>query len=91
MDDFINVIKKDPLVQIKIKDILDEYNRLPKNYQSKIRYDTLIQNVILKGIIDLMGATMVDIEFKMKINRIKYLESRLLWLRNVILIKMTVI
>ena len=79
MDDFINVIKKDPLVQIKIKDILDEYNRLPKNYQSKIGYDTLIQNVILKGIIDLMGATMVGIEFKMKINRIKYSQSRLLW------------
>ena len=40
MNDFINVIKRDPRVQIKIKDILDKYNRLPYNYQSKIGYDT---------------------------------------------------
>ena len=36
MDDFINVIKKDLIVQIKIKDMLDKRNRLPYNYQSKI-------------------------------------------------------
>ena len=48
LDDFLNVIKRDPQVQIKIKEILDKYNRLPYNYQSKIGYDTLIQNVILK-------------------------------------------
>ena len=47
-DDFINVIKKDPKVQIKINDMLDGYNRLPYTYQSRIGYDTLIQNVILK-------------------------------------------
>ena len=47
MDDFINLIKKDPKVQIKIKEMLDKYNRLPTNYQPKIGYDTLIQNVIL--------------------------------------------
>ena len=36
MDDFINVIKRDPKVQIKIKDMSDKYNRLPYTYQSKI-------------------------------------------------------
>ena len=45
MDDFINVIKKDPQIQIKIKDNLDKNNRFPYNYQSIIGYDTLIQNV----------------------------------------------
>ena len=35
MEDFINVIKKYPKVQIKINDMLDRYNRLPYNYQSK--------------------------------------------------------
>ena len=77
MDDFINVIKRDPKVQIKIKDMSDKYNRLPYTYQSKIGYDTLIQNVILKEIINVMGTTIVDIgmELKMKISRIKYLES----------------
>ena len=36
MDDFIDVVKRDPQVQMKIKDILDKYNRLPYKYQSKI-------------------------------------------------------
>ena len=78
MEDFINVIRKDPKVRIKIKDTLDRYNRLPYNYQSRIGYDTLIQNVILKELINIMGGTIadLDIELKMKISRIKYLESR---------------
>ena len=47
MDAFINVNRKDPKVRIKINDLLERYNRLPPKYQSKIEYDTLIQNVIL--------------------------------------------
>ena len=43
MEDFLNVIRKDTRVQNKINDMLDRYNRLPYNYQSKIGYDTLIQ------------------------------------------------
>ena len=80
MDDFTTVIKKDPQVQIKIKDILDNNNRLPYKYQSKIGYDTLIQNVILKEIFNLMSIIFVDkdIELKMKTSRIKSLESRFL-------------
>ena len=46
MDDFINVIKKDPQVQIKIIDMLDRYMMLPYKYPSKIGYDSSIQNVI---------------------------------------------
>ena len=48
MDDFINVIKRNPKVQRRIKDTLDKYIKLSYNYQSKIGYDTSIQNVILK-------------------------------------------
>ena len=79
MDDFINVIKKDLKVQTKINDMLDRYNRLPYKYQSKIGYDTLIQNVILKELLNIMSTSItdLDIELKMKISRIKYLESRL--------------
>ena len=75
MDVFITVIKRDPKVQIKIKDILDKHNRLPYNYQSKIGFDTIIQNVILRE--KLMGTTIVDvdIELQMKVSRIKQLES----------------
>ena len=36
MEDFINVIRKDPKVRVKTVDTLDRYNRLPTNYQSKI-------------------------------------------------------
>ena len=46
MDDFVNVIRKDPKVRTKTNDTLDRYNRLPYNYQSNRGYDTLIQNVI---------------------------------------------
>ena len=73
MEDFINVIRKDPKVRIKINDSLDRYNRLPYKYQSKIGYDTLIQNVILEELINIMGGTItdLDIDLKMKISRIK--------------------
>ena len=79
-DDFITVIKKDPQVQIKIKDFLYKYIKLRLNYQSKIGYETLIQNVILKEIMNQMGFTIVDtdMEVKMKISRMKYLENKLL-------------
>ena len=78
MNDLINVIKKDPQVRIKINDMLDRYNRLPYNYQSKIGYDRIIQNVILKELINKMGTSIsdLDIELKMKISRIKYLENK---------------
>ena len=78
MEAFINVIRKDPKVRIKINDMLDRYIKLPYNYQSKIGYDTLIQNVILKELIIIMGTiiTDLDIELKMKISRIEYLENK---------------
>ena len=81
LDDFINVIKKDPKVQIKIIDMLDRYMRIPYNYQSKLGYDTLIQNVILKKLFNIMGGIITDlvIELKMKISRKKYLESKNLY------------
>ena len=88
MDDFVNAIERNSKVQIKIKDILDKYIKIPLNYQSKIGYDTLIQNVILKDIIKILGATLVDIdiEFKMKTSRIKYLESGFLRFYSFILL-----
>ena len=78
LDDFINVIKKGSQICNEIKKMLDRYNRLPYNYQSKIGYDNLIQNVILQKLINIMGTTItdLDIESKLKISRIKYLESK---------------
>ena len=51
MDAFINVIKKDSKVRVKINNILDRLNRLPLKYHSKIGCASLIQNVILKELI----------------------------------------
>ena len=70
---FVNVIKKDSNVRVKINKILDRYNRLPFKYQSKIGNDTLIQNDIPEDLINIMGTTIIDldIERKMKIGKIK--------------------
>ena len=58
--------------------MLDKYNRLPYNYQSKISYVFLIQIVIHKELINIMSKilTDLDIELKMKISRIEDLESK---------------
>ena len=84
MDDFKNVIKKDPKVRDKINDMLGRYMGLSYKYRSKIGYDSLIQNVILKELINIMGTTVtdLDIELKMKISRIKYLESKLIYINE---------
>ena len=77
MDAFINVLKKDPFVCIKINNMLDKYNRLTYDRKIEIVYDNLIQNIILKELINIMSIIIrdLDIELKMKISRIKYLES----------------
>ena len=76
--DFVNVIRKNPKVRIKINDMLDRYNRLPYKYQSEIGYDRMIQNVVLTELINIIGATITDLdmELEMKVTRIKYLESK---------------
>ena len=51
--------------------MLDRYMSLPYDFQSKIGYNSLIQNVILKEIFIIMGTilTALDIEIKMKIRK----------------------
>ena len=75
---FVNVIRKDPKVRVKINEMLDRYSGLTYNYQSKIGYDCLIQNVILKKFKNIMGTTITDLdmELKMKISRIKGLVNK---------------
>ena len=77
MDVFINVIKKDPFVCMKINNMLDRYNRLSSYHKIEIAYDNLIQNIILKELIIIMSVMIrdIDMESKLKISRIKYLES----------------
>ena len=77
MEAFINVIKKVPFVCMKINNMLDRYKRLTYNRKIEIVYDNLIQNIILKELIIIMSViiTDLDMELKMKISRIKYIES----------------
>ena len=78
MEAFVNVIRKDSKVHVKINDTLDRYMRIPFKCQSEIGYDCLIQNNILKKLINIMGTTItdLDIELKMKISRIEYLDNK---------------
>ena len=84
MDKFVNVIKKDPLVCIKINNMLDRYDRLSYNHKIEIAYDNLIHNIILKELINIMSMmiTDLDMELKMKISRIKYLENKKIYSRQ---------
>ena len=65
-DDFVNVIRKDPKVRTKINDMLDRHMKLLYKYRSKIGYDCLIQNVILKELINIMGTTTTDLDSEYK-------------------------
>ena len=78
MDAFVNVIKKDLFVCMKMNNMLDRYNRLNYDRKIEIVYDNLIQNIIPKELINIMSIMIsdLDMEFKMKISRIKYLENK---------------
>ena len=77
MEAFINVIKKDHFVCMKINNMLDRYSRLSYNHTIETAYDNLIQNIILKELNNIISVIIrdLDMELKMKISRIKYLES----------------
>ena len=52
--------------------MLDRYMSLPYDFRSRIGYNNLIQNVILKELINILGSVIVylDIELKMKIREV---------------------
>ena len=60
----------------KKNNMLDRYNRLIYDRKIEIAYDNLIQNIILKELINIMSIMIfdLDMELKMKISRIRYLE-----------------
>ena len=76
MEAFKNVNKKDPFVCMKINDMLDRYNRITYNRKIGIVYDKMIQNIILKELINIMSIMIsnLDMEVKRKISSNKYLE-----------------
>ena len=56
--------------------MLDRYNKLSYDRKNEIVYDNLIQNIILKELINIMTVMIrdLDMELKLKISRIEYLE-----------------
>ena len=77
MEAFINGIKKDHFVCMKINNMLDRYNRLSYDRKIEIAYDNFIQNIILKELINIMSVIIrdLDMEIKLKNSRMSYLES----------------
>ena len=67
LEDFIKVIKQDPRVQNNIKIMLDRYMSLPYDFQSRIGYNSLLQNIILKELINIMAMTINDLDIELKI------------------------
>ena len=66
MDAFKNAIKKDPKICNNINDMLGRYMSLPYDFRSKIGYNSLIQNVILKEIIIIMSLIIIDLDIELK-------------------------
>ena len=66
---FIKVIKKDPRVQNETNVMLDRYMSLPYDFRSKIGYNSLIQNVVLKELNNVLGSLIVDLDVELKMKK----------------------
>ena len=64
MDVFIKAIKKDPKICNNINIMLNRYMSLPYEFRSKIGYNCLIQNVILKELINILSLIIIDLNKK---------------------------
>ena len=67
MDNFIKAIKKDPKICNNINIMLVRYMSLPYEFKSKIGYNSLIQNVILKELINMLCLIIVDLDLELKL------------------------
>ena len=69
MDGFLKAIKKDPKFCNIINIMLDRYMSLPYEFQSRIGYNSLIQNVILKELINIMSLMIIDLDIELKMKK----------------------
>ena len=67
MENFIKAIKKDKRICNNINVMLDRYLALPYEFQSRIGYNSLIQNVILKELINMLCLIIVDLDIELKL------------------------
>ena len=69
MDDFIKAIKKDPKIRNNINIMLDRYLSLPYEFQSRIGCNSLIQNVVLKELNNIMSLIIIDLDIELKMRK----------------------
>ena len=69
MEAFINAIKKDPKICNNINIMLDRYMSLPYDFRSKIGYNSLIQNVILKELYNIMSLIKIELDMELKMKK----------------------
>ena len=67
MDNFIKAIKEDPKICNNINTMLERYMSLPDEFRSRIGYNSLIQNVILKELINMLCLIIVDLDIELKL------------------------
>ena len=67
MENLIKAIKKDPKICTNINIMLNRYMSLPYKFQSRIGYNSLIQNVILKELINMICLIIVDLDIELKL------------------------
>ena len=71
MENFIKAIKKDKRICNNINIMLDRYMSLPSEFRSRIGYNSLIQNVILQELINMLCLIIVDLDIELKIKKSK--------------------
>ena len=71
MEAFINVIKKDTFVCMKSNNMLNRYTRLTYDHKIEIVYDNLIQNIILKELINIRSIMISDLDMELKIKLVE--------------------
>ena len=69
MEAFIRAIKKDSRICNDINLMLDRYMSLPYEFQSRIGYNSLIQNVIQKELINILALIITDLDIELKIRK----------------------
>ena len=70
MENFIKAIKKDKRICNNKNIMLDRYMSLPYEFRSRIGYNSLIQNVILKELINMLSLIIIDLDIKIKFKKI---------------------
>ena len=69
MENFIKAIKKDKRIRDNINIMLDSYMSLPYEFRSRIGYNSPIQNVILKELINMLCLLIVDLDIELKLKK----------------------